>query len=130
MRGAEKNHHTALVHIAAHGCQEIGEIALAPNPERTSQIPKEEDYILKMSDVQAVRVRAMLVVLSCCHSGRGQVKAEGVVGMARAFLCAGARSVLMSLWAIDDEATLLFIDVFTNTWQMEKAPVLLSMKAP
>ena len=33
----------ALVHIAAHGCQETGEIALAPNPERTSQIPKEED---------------------------------------------------------------------------------------
>ena len=46
----------ALVHIAAHGCQETGEIALAPNPERTSQIPKEEDWILKMSDVQAVRV--------------------------------------------------------------------------
>ena len=67
------------------------------------------NYILKMSDVQAVRVRARLVVLSCCHSGRGEVKAEGVVGMARAFLYAGARSVLMSLWAIDDEATLLFM---------------------
>ena len=102
----------ALVHIAAHGCQETGEIALAPNPERTYQIPKEEDYILKMSDVQAVRIRAKLVVLSCCHSGRGEVKAEGVVGMARAFLCAGARSVLVSLWAIDDEATLLFMRSF------------------
>jgi len=102
----------ALVHIAAHGCQETGEIALAPNPERTSQIPEEEDYILKMSDVQAVRVRARLVVLSCCHSGRGEVKAEGVVGMARAFLCSGARSVLVSHWAIDDEATLLFMRSF------------------
>ena len=102
----------SLVHIAAHGCQETGEIALAPNPERTSQIPKKEDYILTMSDVQAVRVRARLVVLSCCHSGRGEVKAEGVVGMARAFLCAGARSVLVSLWAIDDEATLLFMERF------------------
>ena len=102
----------ALVHIAAHGCQETGEIALAPNPERTHQIPKEEDYILKMSDVQAVRVRARLVVLSCCHSGRGEVKADSVVGMARAFLCAGARSVLVSLWAIDDEATLLFMRSF------------------
>ena len=102
----------ALVHIAAHGCQETGEIALAPNSERKSQIPKEEDYILKMSDVQEVRVRARLVVLSCCHSGRGEVKSEGVVGMARAFLCAGARSVLVSLWAIDDEATLLFMRSF------------------
>ena len=102
----------SLVHIAAHGCQETGEIALAPKPERTSPIPKAEDYILKMSDVQAVHVRARLVVLSCCHSGQGEVKAEGVVGMARAFLCAGARSVLVSLWGIDDEATLLFMERF------------------
>ena len=102
----------ALVHIAAHGCQETGEIALAPNPKRTSPIPKREDYILTMSDVQEVHVRARLVVHSCCHSGRGEVKAEGVVGMARAFLCAGARSVLVSLWAIDDEVNLLFMERF------------------
>ena len=102
----------ALVHIAAHGCQETGEIALAPNPNRVSQIPKQDEFILTMSDVQAVRVRAKLVVLSCCHSGRGEVKSEGVVGLARAFLCAGARSVLVSLWAIDDEATLLFMKTF------------------
>ena len=102
----------ALVHIAAHGCQKTGEIALAPNTERKSQIPKEEDYILKMSDVQTISLRARLVVLSCCHSGRGEVKSEGVVGIARAFLCAGARSVLVSLWAIDDEVTLLFMRNF------------------
>ena len=65
-----------------------------------------------MSDVQAVRLRSRLVVLSCCHSGRGEVKSEGVVGIARAFLCAGARSVLVSLWAIDDKATLRFMRSF------------------
>ena len=102
----------ALVHIAAHACQETGEIALAPNTERKSPIPKEEDFILKMSDVAAVRLRARLVVLSCCHSGRGAVKSEGVVGIARAFLCAGARSVLVSLSAVDDKATLLFMRSF------------------
>ena len=102
----------ALVHIAAHGRQETGEIALAPNPGRKSKCPEEEDYILKMSDVQAVRLRARLVVLSCCHSGRGEIKSEGVVGMARAFLAAGARSVLVSLWAVDDEATMLFMRRF------------------
>jgi len=102
----------ALVHIAAHGSKETGEIALAPNVERVSQIPKNEDYMLTMADVQAVRLKARLVVLSCCHSGRGEVKSEGVVGIARAFLCAGARSVLVSLWAIDDEATLLFMESF------------------
>ena len=102
----------ALVHIAAHGCPKTGEIALAPNTERKSPIPKEEDFILKISDVQTISLRARLVVLSCAYSGRGEVKSEGVVGIARAFLCAGARSVLVSLWAIDDEATLLFMRSF------------------
>ena len=103
----------ALVHIAAHGSAETGKIILSPNPGRTSTTPKNEDYVLTMSDMQAVRLRARLVVLSCCHSGRGEIKeAEGVVGFARAFLCAGARSVLVSLWAIDDEATMEFMKHF------------------
>ncbi len=102
----------ALVHIAAHGRMETGEIALAPNTSRSSQIPVEEDFLLTMKDVSNVQLRARLVVLSCCHSGRGEIKAEGVVGIARAFLGAGARSVLVSLWAIDDEATLEFMKSF------------------
>ena len=102
----------ALVHIAAHGCMETGEIALSPNPKRTSLIPTEEDYLLTMADVLRVQLRARLVVLSCCHSGRGEIKAEGVVGIARAFLGAGARSVLVSLWAIDDETTVEFMRSF------------------
>ncbi|XP_068700656.1 tetratricopeptide repeat protein 28-like [Montipora foliosa] len=101
-----------LIHIAAHGDDRSGEIALAPNPERTSKIPKKEDYMLSLSDVQAVRLQARLVVLSCCHSGQGEVKSEGIVGIARAFLCAGARSVLVSLWAINDKATWMFMKSF------------------
>ena len=102
----------ALVHIAAHGSMETGEIALAPNSTRSSQIPDKEDYLLTMKDVLNAQIRARLVVLSCCHSARGEVKAEGVVGIARAFLGAGARSVLVSLWAIDDEATMKFMEFF------------------
>ncbi|XP_078361544.1 tetratricopeptide repeat protein 28-like [Oculina patagonica] len=103
----------ALVHIAAHGRMETGEIALTPDSKQVSRIPtKEEDYILNMSDVLSVKMRARLVVLSCCHSGRGEIKAEGVVGIARAFMGAGARSVLVSLWAIDDEAALEFMKIF------------------
>ena len=102
----------AVVHIAAHGRMETGEIALSPNPERESQTPAEEDYMLTIADVMSVKLRAKLVVLSCCHSGRGEIKAEGVVGIARAFIGAGARSVLVSLWAIDDEATLGFMKNF------------------
>ena len=103
----------SLVHFAAHGCQETGEIALTPDPDRTSTVPTEkEDYILTIRDVLKGQLRAKLVVLSCCHSGRGEIKAEGVVGIARAFMGAGARSVVVSLWAIDDEATLEFMKCF------------------
>ena len=95
----------ALVHIAAHGNMETGEIALAS----TKGVKKN---ILTMRDVLGVQMRARLVVLSCCHSAHGEIKAEGVVGIARAFLGAGARSVLVSLWAIDDKATLEFMKNF------------------
>ena len=50
--------------------------------------------------------------MSCCHSGHGEIKAQGDVGIARAFLGAGARAVLVSLWAIDDAATLEFMRSF------------------
>ena len=95
----------SVVHIAAHGCPETGEIVLSPNPTRLGQRPKEKDFLLTMKDVLNSDLQARLVVLSYCHSGRGETKAEGVVGIARAFLGAGARSVLVSLWAIDDKAT-------------------------
>ena len=102
----------ALVHIAAHGKMGSGEIFLAPNQERKYSYSEEKDYIMKIADVHSVQLRARLVVLSCCHSGEGEIKAEGVVGIARAFLGAGARSVLVSLWAIGDEATMEFMKSF------------------
>jgi len=95
----------ALIHIAAHGDAERGAIALAPSFRIPNGIPQEGLYLLTMSDISKVQMRAKLVVLSCCHSGRGQTKAEGAVGIARAFLGSGARSVLVALWALDDKAT-------------------------
>jgi len=100
----EELHSVALVHFAAHGNAERGEIALSP-VRSTNRIPKEEDYLLTIPDVANVQLRAKLVVLSCCHSARGQIRAEGVIGIARAFLGSGARSVLVALWAISDIAT-------------------------
>ena len=94
----------SLIHLAAHGHPERGEIALSPQRTANS-IPQEEDYLLTMSDIEGVQVRAKLVVLSCCHSGRGLIKKEGVIGIARAFLASGARSVLVASWAVEDEAT-------------------------
>ena len=101
----ERIHSVSLIHIAAHGNAERGEIALAPTVRTATRVPLDDDYLLTMSDISQVQLRAKLVVLSCCHSGRGQIRAEGVVGIARAFLGAGARSVLVGLWALRDSAT-------------------------
>ena len=100
----EELHSVGLVYFAAHGYAERGEIALSP-VRSTNKIPKEEDYLLTIPDVANVQLRAKLVVLSCCHSAHGQIRAEGVIGIARAFLGSGTRSVLVALWVISDVAT-------------------------
>ena len=110
----------SLVHIAAHGDAERGEIALAPNKFVTG-IPTKEDFMLTVKDVAEVGIRAKLVVLSYCHSARGKIlTAEGVVGIARAFLGSGARAALMSLSAVDDEATRAFMEIFYKCLIHEK----------
>ena len=101
----------SLVHIAAHGRKETGEIILSPNLPGSDR-PKEEDFLLTRADVLNTKLHANLIVLSCCNSGRGEINSEGVVGIARAFRGAGARSVTASLWSIDDKATLAFMKVF------------------
>lgn len=80
-----------LIHIAAH----------ANTSEDLARINLFEPDQLTMADVKGVKAR--LVVLSCCKSGQGNVTADGVVGIARAFLGAGARSVVATLWEIDDD---------------------------
>lgn len=104
-------HSASLIHVAAHGDAERGEIALAP-PSSIVGPAQEQDYLLTMGEISQVRLRAKLVVLSCCHSASGQIRSEGVVGIARAFLASGARSVLVALWAIEDQATEKFMTRF------------------
>ncbi|PFX11599.1 Tetratricopeptide repeat protein 28 [Stylophora pistillata] len=101
----------AVVHIAAHGKLETGEIVLAPNPVRKDRKPEEQDFRLIISDVIAAKMRAKLVVLSCCHSAQGKVSSEGVVGVARAFLGAGARSVLVAQTRLQNKRASLYLYV-------------------
>ena len=102
-----------LIHIAAHGDAERGEILLAaPSGTGEDQAVPVDEVMLKMSDLETKRIRAQLVVLSSCYSARGKVQGEGVVGMARVFLGAGARAVLVALWAVDDEVTYPMIGIF------------------
>ena len=104
-------HSVSLIHFAAHGDAERGEIALAPSFP-SNGYPTEKDYLLTMAEISQVRLTAKLVVLSCCHSARGKIRSEGVVGIARAFLGSGARSVLAALWPIEDKATEQFMNRF------------------
>ncbi|PFX28852.1 Tetratricopeptide repeat protein 28 [Stylophora pistillata] len=101
----------SLIHLAAHGDGRRGEIFLSPK-RPTPFIPREEAYLLTMADISQSKLRAKLVVLSCCHSARGQIKAEGVIGIARAFIGSGARSVLAARWALDDTTTEKFLTCF------------------
>lgn len=119
----------SVVHVAAHGDADKATIALAPSAEvKAARIPEEEDYMLTMADIQKTQVKAQLVVLSCCHSGLGKIKAEGVIGMCRAFLIAGARAVVGSLWAIDDDATREFmIQFYLNLYEKKSASLSLQL---
>jgi len=69
------------------------------------RIVKDSVPALSVKDVQdlTLKLRAKLLLLSCCSTGRGHVNTEGVIDIARAFLCAGARAALASLWQVKDE---------------------------
>ena len=111
-----------LIHIAAHGDAERGEILLAsPSGTDEDQAVPVDEVMLKMSDLETGRIRAQLVVLTSCYSARGKVQGEGVVGMARAFLGAGARAVLVALWAVDDEVTYYMIGIFYEGLEQGKS---------
>jgi CHAT domain-containing protein len=66
----------------------------------------EEDGVLEMSEIARLNLDCDLVVVSACQTGRGQIlSGEGIVGLSRAFLYAGARSVVVSLWNVTDIST-------------------------
>ena len=67
----------------------------------------EDDGILTAEEVASLNLEGVeWAVLSACDTGVGEIKAgEGVFGLRRAFQVAGARTVVMSLWSVDDQAT-------------------------
>lgn len=66
----------------------------------------DEDGFLEVNEIYDLDLDCDLVVLSACQTGRGQLlSGEGIVGLSRAFLYAGARSVVVSLWSVSDIST-------------------------
>jgi CHAT domain-containing protein len=72
-----------------------------------------QDALVRLHDVYGMSLRADLVVLSACRTALGPaVKGEGLVGLTRGFMYAGAPRVLATLWSVDDVATAHVMGVF------------------
>jgi tetratricopeptide (TPR) repeat protein len=102
------------VHLACHGLIDAARparSALALSPTGAS------DGFLRVLDVFRASIPADLVVLSACETGKGKVvRGEGVLGLTRAFMFAGAPRVLVSLWKVDDRATKVLMQAFYEAW--------------
>ena len=102
-----------IIHLATHGSASAGFLAFTSSfPVSKSGLAEKEHILIFPNEIETLNISPALVVLSSCDSVRGQVKAEGVIGMARAFLSAGAHSVLVSLWRVPDESANIFMQFF------------------
>jgi CHAT domain-containing protein len=96
-----------IVHFATHGLlnsvnPELSGVVLSLFDEKGTP----QNGYLRLNDIFNLNLPAELVVLSACETGLGQeVKGEGLVGLTRGFMYAGAPRVLVSLWSVDDEGT-------------------------
>lgn len=115
----------AILHFATHGLLD------PTNPERSGlflsmvdRAGKPQDGFIRMQDVYDLQVPVDLLVMSACRTGLGkEVRGEGLIGLTRGFMHAGASSVVASLWKVDDEATAELMKLFyTNMLRQGMRP--------
>jgi CHAT domain-containing protein/tetratricopeptide (TPR) repeat protein len=93
-----------MLHLAVHG------ISSSTSPERAALVlargTGDDDGLLQVREISELNLAAELVTLSACDTGAGKlVGQEGIVNLVRAFLFAGTRTVVASVWAADDVFT-------------------------
>lgn len=98
------------------------------HPQRTGLVLSagvdEDQGFFTLADVLELDLDAILVSLSACETARGEIRAgEGVQSMARAFLYAGARTVLASLWKVSDDAAALTMEELYRKLLLQGLPV-------
>jgi CHAT domain-containing protein len=101
-----------VIHFACHGFVD------ERIPSRSALVltldnDSTEDGFLQVREIYSLRLNTDMVVLSACQTGKGKLEhGEGVVGLPRVFFYAGARSVVTSLWNINDESTAEFMKYY------------------
>jgi CHAT domain-containing protein len=121
-----------IVHFATHGLldsrhPELSGLVLSMVDEQGRQ----QNGFLELQDIYNLNLAADLVVLSACETGLGkEVDGEGLVGLTRGFMYAGASRVMASLWRVDDEATAqLMRKFYEGLFQQGESPAQALRKA-
>lgn len=120
-----------IIHFATHG------LLNSDNPSLSSLVfslfDKEgnrQDGNLRLQDIYNLRLPAELVVLSACETGLGkEFKGEGLIGLTRGFMYAGAPRVMASLWKVDDEPTAKLMRYFYEHLLKEKMSPAAALRA-
>ena len=104
-----------FIHFATHGLLS-GDIPYILEPALVLSQPgnrNPEDGFLKMSEILELKLNADAVVLSACKTALGkEIVGEGIVGLSRAFMLAGSKSVIVSLWSVESNSTAVLMKSF------------------
>jgi len=118
-----------LVHLATHGLLDDykglgmpGAVALAPSGENANsqQRTSVPNGLLTADEISNLKLKAELVVLSACDTGRGRITGDGVIGLSRALISAGAPSIIVSLWKVPDDSTSILMQEFYQNLQRSR----------
>lgn len=112
----------SFLHFATHGLLASDASGYA-EPGLLFARSDTDDGVLTTSEAQALKLKARIAVLSACDTGNGElVPGEGALSVSRAFLIAGAESVVVSLWPVDSVATKeLMVSFYAHLAKAEQA---------